>query len=97
MSKVYCHKMVKSVAEEMAGETYDLWAESSDKFYEENRSQKDFVKEKWPMFIEAARRTLAELLGTNIAETLKDQISDALIQDNSLRFGQTTGVQVDQW
>lgn len=83
--KCPAHRMVAKLAREMAGETYDLWASRVDKFVEAFPSIEAYADEAWPMFTEMAVTTLAEMLATNAAETLKEQISEALILDAPLR------------
>jgi hypothetical protein len=79
--------MVAETAQKMAEEVYESWASKSDQFYAENRDLKTYVSSCWPLYLDAARATLAQLLTTNIADTLKDQIHDALIRDATLRRG----------
>ena len=83
----HCHKMVAETAQKMAQEVYEGWASKSNEFYHEHRSLEEYVKQCWPLYMDAARATLAQLLTTNIADTLKDQIHDALIRDATLRRG----------
>ena len=79
------HHLVAKTAKEMARALYEEWASKSDLFYSEHRSMEEYADEAWPMFVEAARATLAKMLATNLSEELKNQIADALIKDNALR------------
>lgn len=93
-----CHKMVRKLAEEMAGVTHERWASKHPEFYKGHPDQKVWIKENWPSFIEMAREQLAGILKQpGISNSLKDEISDALIKDNAIRFGRTTGIQVGSW
>lgn len=83
----HAHKMVAETAQKMAEEVYESWASKSDEFYKEHSDLKSYVASCWPLYMDAARATLAQLLTTNIADTLKDQIHDALIRDATLRRG----------
>jgi len=71
----------------MAQEVYETWASRSDEFYQENRSMEEYVEKCWPLYLDAARATLAQLLTTALDDSLKDQIHDALIKDATLRRG----------
>lgn len=44
--------------------------------------EKLWVDRAWPAMIASARATLADMLNGPLVETLKDQITDALIKDN---------------
>ena len=83
----HANKMVAETAQKMAEEVYESWASRSDEFYKENQDLKTYVSSCWPLYLDAARATLAQLLTTNIADTLKDQIHDALVRDTTLRRG----------
>jgi hypothetical protein len=90
--------MVKKVAIEMAGVTYERWASKHPQFYIVHPDQKKWIEDNWQSFIEMAREQLAKMLQQGgLAATIKDEIADALIKDNSIRFGQTTGIQVKEW
>lgn len=89
-----CHKMLRTVAVEMAHEVYDDLMKDNSRYKHWKALCPDlspevcerlFVKQMWPHMVEQARATLTNMLTTNIAETLKDQIAEALIRDNSLR------------
>lgn len=102
MSKYYnpalkglaCHKLIAQTAQDMAREVYASFARASNEWHSENRNEEEYVKESWPLYIEAARTTLAELLSVpSTAELLKEQIYDALCKDNAIRRGRTLQVQ----
>ena len=80
------HYMIAKTAKEIARATYEDWASKSDEFYRENRSIEEYAEASWPMFVQAARATLAKMLTSSISDDLKNTISDALIQDNALRL-----------
>lgn len=79
------HRMIAKLARDMAAAVYEEWASKSDKFYEEHRSQEDYADESWPLYVEAARTTLAKMLTGPLNEGLKNSIADALVKDNALR------------
>lgn len=83
----HAHKLVAQTAMEMAQEVYETWASRSDEFYKEHRDRETYVRQAWPLYLDAARTTLAKLLATNIEESLKEQIHEALIRDATLRRG----------
>ena len=95
MKKIVCHKLVAETAKAMAAELFEhamqnnarfrAWREVCDAPTEAIR--KRYVQMAYPKLIEQARATLAKLLTTNMDESLKRQIHDALIADNMLRIG----------
>lgn len=85
--ETHAHKLVAKTAMEMANEVYEKSAGRNNAFYEKYPDREEYVKECWALYLDAARTTLAELLATNIAEALKEQIHDALIKDATLRRG----------
>lgn len=89
-----CHKMLKSVAQGMAHEVYEELMRDNTRYAEwkalcpdltPELSESMFVAQMWPHMVEQARLSLTHMLTTNIAESVKESISDALIKDNSLR------------
>lgn len=100
--KVHCHKMIRAVAIEMAGELYDLTMRDNDKFaywkamcpeLTPQIMEAEFIALLWPKLIETARTTLAQLLAQPIAESLKAEIHSALIRDNALSRGRMRAAQ----
>lgn len=83
----HAHKLVAKTAQEMAQEVYEKNAGRSNEFYEKYPDLEAYVKECWPLYLEAARTTLAQLLSTNMDENLKEEIYEALIRDATLRRG----------
>ena len=83
----HAHKMVAETAKKMAEEVYESWASRSNEFYAEHRTLEEYVKSCWPLYLDAARATLAQMLTTNMDDVLKDEIHDALIKDATLRRG----------
>ena len=85
-----CHVYVKKTAMEMAGAVYEEAARDN-KFRKDYPSSWEFRKHYWPMYIGAARQTLAQMLGQeNISEHMKEEIFDILIKDRSLQSLQGT-------
>jgi hypothetical protein len=89
MPQKHCHILIADTAKEMAGSLYEELA-LDDLFYKINPSQKAFIASQWGKFVPQARATLAQMLETDISDSLKLQIEDALIKDNALRH--TPGV-----
>lgn len=83
----HAHKLVAKTAKEMAEEVYEQNAGRSNDFYEKYPDMSAYVAECWPLYLDAARATLAQLLTTNMEESLKEQIHEALIKDATLRRG----------
>ena len=83
----HAHKLVAKTAQEMAHEVYEKNAGRSNDFYAKYPDRDAYVKECWPLYLDAARATLAQLLTTNMEDNLKDQIHEALIKDATLRRG----------
>ena len=60
---------------------------SDNEFHAQYPDREAYVSKCWPLYLQAARATLAQLLTTNMDENLKSQIHDALIRDATLRRG----------
>ncbi len=83
----YCHKLVKSTAQGIAGAFYEVAAQAND-FYALHPSQPRFIRAHWQHFTEPARQTLAEMLSrSDTTDHVKAQIYDALILDHSAPRG----------
>ena len=93
----FCHKMVKEVAMSAAGELYETLM-GDNRFYEEWKRQnpdvsakvreKRFIEKNWGKCLEFARTTLTIMLrDPNVAESLKEEIFDALTKDALLVRG----------
>lgn len=99
MTKIkHAHFLVRKTAIEMAESIYeDLMTDNT--IYANwkalcpdltpRKLQSQFIALMAPKLIEQARATLANMLGTNIPQSLKDQIFDALIKDAALIRGRT--------
>lgn len=90
----HCHELIRATAIEMAGELYDLMMQNNEQWAEwqamhpmlsKVELEIRFIELKWPELIEDARATLAQMLGGNIGEDLKERIFDALVKDEPLR------------
>ena len=95
----HCHILIARTAQELAGARYErlmgediLWQEWKDMnpSLHGEALQHHFIVTYWGRYVAEARATLATMLTTNIAESLKEQITDALIKDASLRRGLRT-------
>ena len=82
----HAHKLVAQTAKEMSQEIYEKNA-ANNEFYAKYPNMDEYVSSCWPLYLDAARATLAQLLTTNIEESLKIQIHDALVKDATLRRG----------
>lgn len=83
----HAHKLVAKTAMEMAQEIYEKNASRSDEFYAKYPDREAYVSSCWALYLDAARATLAQLLTTNMEESLKEEIHEALIRDATLRRG----------
>jgi len=83
----HAHKLVAKTAQEMAQEIYETQASRSNEFYEQYPDREEYVAKCWPLYLDAARATLAQLLASNMDGTLKSEIHEALIRDATLRRG----------
>lgn len=83
----HAHKLVAQTAKEMAQEVYEKNAGRSNDFYKEYPDLNGYVENCWALYLDAARATLAQLLTTNLDESLKEQIHEALVRDATLRRG----------
>jgi hypothetical protein len=83
----HAHKLIAKTAMEMANEVYEKNALRDNDFYAKYPDREAYVSSCWALYLDAARTTLAQLLTTNMEESLKEQIHDALIKDATLRRG----------
>lgn len=89
-----CHKLIAETAKAMALEAADealglsnpLFKKLKEKYPEKSRGEllKLLAGKTWPSLIPQARATLAKMLTGPLDQGLKDQISSALILDNTL-------------
>jgi len=87
------HKLVASVAIEMAQELFEEYARVNEiyaamraKGKSEKALRKTFVKRVAPKFLEEARRALSNMLiQEHVSQMAKDEIYEALILDNEMR------------
>lgn len=95
-----CHKMVADTAKAMAAEAISKMLNDNEAYGAARVKWPDFSKEEieatllqetWPHLVEQARATLARLLATPLDELLKEQISSALILDNTLAGRKRSG------
>lgn len=91
----HAHKLVAKTAQEIANEVYEQNASNND-FYSKYPNRESYVSACWPLYLTAARATLAQLLSTNIEENLKSEIHDALIRDATLRRGREGVLQIQK-
>lgn len=85
----YCHKLIRQTARAMAKEVYEVNA-SDNEFYLKYPDRKRYVAASWGLFIEDAREALAKLLTTGLPESMKDEIAEALVLDNTMRADRAT-------
>jgi hypothetical protein len=84
------HWLVAKMAREMAESLYEAYA-SDNRFYEATHKQEGrehFVRRMSQELLEDARALLARQLGRyDVSDQTKDQIHQALLDDNELRYG----------
>jgi hypothetical protein len=95
--QAHAHKLVAKTAADMAGEIYGKVMQSNVAYTEWKMLNMDvtdvkeletrFIALMTPKLLGEARATLAKLLRMPIAESLKEQIHEALVLDNTLRRG----------
>ena len=90
----HCHKMVADTAQAMAAAAVEKMLSDDAIFAQAKAKHPELTlagleatlrNDTWPHLIEQARATLAKLLTAGIDESLKEQIANALILDNTLR------------
>lgn len=95
-SKTSAHFIVAQTAKDMAAAMFEEMMKDNGRYtawkklcpdLTPDKLQTRFIAQMWPLLIKQARATLAQMLATNISETLKAQITDALIKDASLKRG----------
>lgn len=82
-SNSYAHHMVMAVALGIADALYEECAKNNE-WYKHNKSRRNFVKKTAPEFFAQAREILVDMLATNITESEKQDIYDALLADASI-------------
>lgn len=85
----FTHKLLKKTAVEMAGAIYEEMARDN-AFFAKWPNQRNYIRKNWQFYIKAARTTLAQMLGGNYPEMMKEEIFEALLQDRSLPHGDTS-------
>lgn len=98
-SQTACHKAIRDVAQAAAGELYESFMRENEVYAEWKRQnpgltakqlETRFIAKNWGKCIEFARATLAHMLTRpDIAESVKDNILEVLILDNSIPVGRT--------
>lgn len=78
-----CHPLLKKTAEDMAQAIYEKLA-FHDQWYKDHPDRNAYVEQVWPTLLTQARAILAKMLTGPYPETMKEQISEALIADRSL-------------
>jgi hypothetical protein len=90
MTKRTAHWLIAKTARDMAEELYEEYAQDN-RFYAATHRQQGkaaFIRRETQNLLEDARRALAHLLTRyDVSQKTKEDIAQALIQDNELRFG----------
>lgn len=85
-AQTYCHKLIAETAKSLARTIYVHNARRSNEFFAQV-DEETFVQRSWPGLVEDARTTLIDMLAGNYPEALKEEISQAIILDNTLTRG----------
>ena len=102
-SGAHCHRMVAETAKEFARELYGTVMENNFVYAQWRKDHPDlsdkaledeFVRVNWGKCIEGARATLALMLRGPLDSPLKEQISEALILDATLKRGRQNGARI---
>ena len=84
---IVAHKMVASTAEAIALAAWEEMVRSDNSFYRRARNGPKWARKNSYLFLEAARRSLADcLVSSNLTEEQKEYVAEALAQDHSLRL-----------
>lgn len=96
-AQVACHKAIRKVAQEAAGQLYETLMADNVVFEEwkkqnpglsEKALETRFITKNWGRCIEFARATLGSLLGRpDISDEVKREIHEVLVLDAQLRVG----------
>lgn len=104
-SSAHVHILIAKTAQDLARANFDhLCSHSNTAFagfrayFPEGtplaRVEEEFVRRMWKHHIDAARDTLVALLSQPLPDVLKNEISEALIQDRSLIRGRRSPTQI---
>lgn len=102
MTVKHAHFLVRKTAIELAGELYEVTMANNQLYADwkalcpaltPRKLESMFIAKAAPLLLEKARAILAQMLSTNISQSLKDQIFDALIKDAALKRGRLEGHQ----
>ena len=81
--------LIRRVAKDLAGADYE--EDHSPRFRKLWPDVKTFIGRAWPMYVEAARAVLTSMLNRkDVPQSQKDEIADALIEDNNRAIHQPT-------
>lgn len=82
------HVLIKKTCMEMAGEYYEYMAKQ-DLFYARWPDQDAYIEIAWPVFIEEARASLAQMLSLpSVPQNWKDDIHEALCKHHDMQMMQ---------
>jgi hypothetical protein len=88
-----CHRAVRKIAREMAGEFYEIAASDSSPFYKAFPDAPAFINAQWPSFVAAARRTLVQMLAERTtSDVVKEEVLDILLKDRELQTPMLQGL-----
>lgn len=88
----FCHPLIRKTAIEFTESIYERLAKNN-VWYEAHRDRKAWVGAKWKDMIPQVRKTLAKMLAMpQYDKKTKDEIAEALIQDNQFRLGRMRGL-----
>jgi hypothetical protein len=95
---ITAHELVAATAVGLAEEIYQEVMSSSNLAFKQSISREDFVKKAAPELLKPARNLLGSQLNDPLLpDSLKEQIAQALILDNSLPKTGTSIVKKDTW
>ncbi len=79
-----CHKSVREIAKNMAGDAYEEMARNDD-FYKQHPNQNLFIAKNWKHFLGFARQSLLAILGGDYPDAMKADALDVYIKDRVLQ------------
>lgn len=94
----WVHPQVKEIAVGIAEAMYERLAgrgtPESNLWYEQNKDRAAYIERQWPLLIQQARATMAQMLGSFVIDDeMKQKIHQALIEDQQFRAGRMRGLQ----
>lgn len=83
----HCHRQVREVAQGIAGAAWEMLA-TDNTFYKIWPKPGPYIRQKWGLFVDDARRSMGEMLGrSDVDEATKLRVYEALQMDGAAKGG----------